>query len=252
MANATASNTAQSLSLPADLEKLRIMLVNNLKNTIDKALAPLAESVTKLCETTEDHSRRITDLEEALWSYSDRTVDLEEMCALLKNSNKLLADTVDDLENRSRHCNLRVINLVEKVEGTDTVEFMSGFFAEVLGSDLFPTPPNSKPRPMIVKFHYYGDKKLRVSWDTLNNHAERVIFFPDYSATVNKKQPTFNPVKSLLYRKGVKFRMIFPAVLKVDYDGKTHSFDTANEAQDFYGRHFGDGWILSNSTHKLT
>lgn len=117
------------------------VLVNDLKNTIDEALALLAESVTKLCETMEGHSRRITNLEEALSSYSDRTVDLEEMCASLKNSNKLLANTVDDLENRSRRCNLRVINLAEEVEGTDPVEFMSGFFAEVLGSDLFPTPP---------------------------------------------------------------------------------------------------------------
>lgn len=190
------------------------MFVNDLKNTIDEALALLAESVTKLCETTEGYSRRITDLEEALSSYSDRTVDLEEMCASLKNSNKLLADTVDDLENRSRRCNLRVINLAEEVEGTDPVEFMSGFFAEVLGSDLFPTPPildrahclgaprcgpNSKPRPMIVKFHYYQDKEctLRVSRDTLNYHGERVVFFPDYSAIVNAGD--FQPAEVSLF-----------------------------------------------------
>lgn len=47
---------------------------------------------------------------------------------------------VDNLKNRSRCCNLKVINVVEKSEGTDVVKFMSNFFANVLGDDMFPTP----------------------------------------------------------------------------------------------------------------
>lgn len=149
-------------------------------------------------------------------SYSDRIVNLEDMCASLKNSNKLLADTVDDLENRLRRYNLRAVNLPEKIEGTNPVKFMSGFFAEVLGSDLFPSTPiqdwvhrlgppcsgaNSRPSAMIVKFHYYQDKEhaLRVSRDKLIYHGDRVTFYSDYSISVNKKQAAFNPVKTVLY-----------------------------------------------------
>lgn len=82
------------------LEKLHTMLVNDLKNATEKAMTLLANSVHKLCETTENHSHRITDLDEALSSYNSRIVDLEEMCATLKNSSKRLADTVDDFRKQ--------------------------------------------------------------------------------------------------------------------------------------------------------
>ncbi len=83
--------------------------------------------------------------------------------------------------------------------------------------------PNSRPRVMIVKFHYYQDKEraLRVSRDKLIYRGDRVTFYPDYSMSVNKKRVAFNPVKTLLYQRGVKFRMIFPAVLKVDFNPYT-------------------------------
>lgn len=259
MAN-SANATGGPTSLPADLEKLRTMLLSDLKSTIQEALAPLADSINKLRETTEDHGRRVTGIEEDLSGYSDRIVDLEEMCTSLKNTNSILVDTADDLENRSRRCNLRVTNLAEKIEGTNPVKFMSGFFAETLGSDLFPTPPtldrahrlgalrsgsNSKPRTMMVTFHYFQDKDraLRVSRDKLNYRGGRVV--PDYSAAVTKKRTAFNPVKALLYQKGVKFRMIFPALLKVDHKGETHSFNTAEEAQTFYDQHVGELWVTS-------
>ncbi|TNN40476.1 hypothetical protein EYF80_049354 [Liparis tanakae] len=173
MAN-SANATGGTTSLPADLEKLRTMLLSDLKSTIQKALAPLADLINKLREP-----RRI-------------------MAGVLPVSKK----TLDDLENRSRRCNLRVTNLAEKIEGTDPVKFMSGFFAETLGSDLFPTPPtldtgsglgsgsNSKPRTMMVTFHYFQDKDraLRLSRDKLNYRGGRVVFYPGYSAAVTRSE----------------------------------------------------------------
>lgn len=94
------------------------MLVTDLNNTIREALAPLADSVNKLRET-------MADIKEALSGYSNRFVDLDEMCVLLKHRKSHLTDTVDDPDNRSRRCNLRVTNLAEKTEGTDPVKFMS-------------------------------------------------------------------------------------------------------------------------------
>lgn len=45
------------------------------------------------------------------------------------------------LQNHSRRSNLRVVGIPENTEAQDPVAFMSAFFAEVLGSDFFPTPP---------------------------------------------------------------------------------------------------------------
>lgn len=134
-----ANTTSDSSSLPADLEKLRTMLVNDLKCMIDDALAPLADSINKLCETTEDHDCLFTDLE----------------------------------------------------EGTDPVRVLLRFFGNSTNSGLG-----------------------ALSWHTaLRAHLQEW------------------------------FHMIFPALLKVDYKGETHSFNAADEAQKFYD------WIdLSHGT----
>ncbi|TNN47613.1 hypothetical protein EYF80_042174 [Liparis tanakae] len=68
MAN-SANATGGPTSLPADLEMLRAMLLSDLKSTIQEALAPLADSINKLHETTEDHGRRVTGIEEDLSGY---------------------------------------------------------------------------------------------------------------------------------------------------------------------------------------
>jgi len=144
-------------SAPGGPPSLPEKLPSDLESTSQEASAPLADSINKPRETTEDHGRRVPGIEEDLSGYSDRIVDLEEMCTSLKNTNSILVDTADDLENRSRRCSLRVSNLAEEIE-------------ETLGSGLFPTPPtldrahrlgsgsNSQPRTMMVTSHDLQDK----------------------------------------------------------------------------------------------
>lgn len=247
-----------SESLPADLERLRAMIVSDLKGAIDAALAPLKDSVNRLTATAKDHGERINSLDEAMTLYSNRVVSLEKECKDLRENNKTLFDSLDNLENRSRRCNLKIFNIPEKAEGNDAVKFMSEFLSGLLG-EVFPTAPmldrahrlgalkkpgsdgNVRPRPMIIKFHYYQDKDraVRCNRSKLVYRGQRVFFQQDYSAVVNKKRAKFNPVKALLYEKKVKFGLLFPAVLRVDYDGKTHNFGTAEDAQKFYDDNIG-------------
>lgn len=251
--------TDASASLPIDLQNLRSVLVADMKDMIksliESALSPLKESLDAVQSTTLDHGRRIADLESALSECSDTVANMEKTCDRLSAENAVLVNRAEDIENRSRRCNVRVVNIPENAEGTDTVKFMTEFFAEVVGKDVYQTPPvldrahrlgqerpgpTGKPRVMIVRFHYYQDKvrALRSDRNRLNWRGQKVLFFPDYGTSTAKQRASFARVKSLLYERKVKFRLAYPALLKVDFEGETHDFKTASEAQRFYDRHF--------------
>lgn len=79
---------------------------------------------------------------------------------------------MDDLKNRSRRLNLRVIGLPERTEKGDAVAFLQTWLPKVLGLDTFPNPlvierarrlqgqqtPNGPPHAIIMKFLNYQDK----------------------------------------------------------------------------------------------
>lgn len=251
--------------LPADLEKLRCTLVSDLgttlstliKEALDTALGPISASLENIRKTTDSHGQRIQDLERHLSEYSDRIVELEECTKTLRADNVRLLAKTEDLENRSRRSNMRIIGIPEKLEGGDPVAFMSAFFAEVLGADYFPdgapiidrahrlgsTPASerSRPRVFIVRFHYYRDKE-RVAGrrgDQLYFRGHKVFIFQDHSASTAQRRASFNAVKAQLYEKKVKFGIRMPAArLWIQHDGSRHFFDSPEEAQTFYNQHF--------------
>lgn len=116
---------------------------------------------------------------------------------------------VDDLENRSRRCNLRLVGLPEGMEGGDPVTFMETWLPSYLlnlttktgmikldrahGSPALRPGANQRARPLIMKLHYFADKQqvMAAAWHlaTEPNHPAdqiRVSFFNDYSVAVAK------------------------------------------------------------------
>ena len=70
----------------------------------------------------------------------DAVSDLAAKVRSLENKNKVLEDKIVDLEARSRTSNLRLVNLPEGAEGTDTCSFLEAWVLEALGL----TSPNTK------------------------------------------------------------------------------------------------------------
>ncbi|KAJ8005468.1 hypothetical protein DPEC_G00146950 [Dallia pectoralis] len=126
--------------------------------------------------TAEEQGRRMDAFEHDMCDYSDRIVSLEETVAWLSSENQQLKEKNEDLKSRSCRCNLRIVGIPEKMEHGDPVGFMTGFFTEVLGTTLVPTPlkldrahrigappmpdgVNLKPQVFIVRFHNFQDKE---------------------------------------------------------------------------------------------
>ncbi|RXN04079.1 LINE-1 type transposase domain-containing 1 [Labeo rohita] len=154
-----------------------------------------------------------------------------------------MTEQVDDLENRGRRCNVRIIGLPEDTEGSNPVRFFEKWIPDYLQVDtkagklklerahrsLAPKPAQGgRPRPVIIRFHNFQDKQrvmtAATKLFTLNSKqtsssrdadAPKISFFNDYSAAVVQKRRAFNEVKTRLRELQMEYALLYPATLSV-------------------------------------
>ncbi|XP_051977126.1 uncharacterized protein KIAA0930 homolog isoform X1 [Xyrauchen texanus] len=114
---------------------------------------------------------------------------------------------------------------------------MTDFFFETM-KDVLSAPPEidrahrslapkprqgDRPRPFIVKFHRFLDKYAALRWakehKEISYQGHTIKIYEDFSVGVARKRATFNKVKSSLYKKGIRFGMIYPARLRITHNG---------------------------------
>lgn len=180
---------------------------------------------------------------------------MEAAVKSLQSQTTVLLERVDDLENRSRRSNLRIINIPEGSEkDQDPTKFVSDLLMGVTGPGVFNYPPEIerahrslgprpgdvgavKPRAFIVKFLRFQDKEKVLRWarqHKLDYRGSELRVYPDISAALAKKRAAFNAVKNSLCRKGIKFRLLHPARLQISFRNDNYYFDSPQKAQDFY------------------
>lgn len=167
----------------------------------------------------------------------------------------VLLERVDDLENRSRRSNLRIVNIPEGSEkDKDPTKFIANLLMELTGPEVLSSPPEierahrslgprpgdagaRKPRAFIIKFLRFQEKEKVLRWARQHKMVYRgseLRVYPDISAALAKKRAAFNAVKSALYLKGIKFRLLHPARLQVSFQNENLYFDSPQKAQDFF------------------
>lgn len=62
--------------------------------------------------------------------------------------------------------------------------------------------------------------------------STKLMFFPDFSAEVQKWRRSFNEVRCRLWEKEIKYSMLYPSRLRIPYKGTVRFFDTPVEASD--------------------
>ncbi|KAF7643299.1 hypothetical protein LDENG_00242030, partial [Lucifuga dentata] len=150
-------------------------------------------------------------------------------------------DKIDDLKNRGRRCNIRIIGLPEGTEGSNPISFFKTWLPELVKVSFkggtvkldrchrAPTGrllPGQRPR-VIIKLHNFQDKarimQAARKAQALSYNGSPIFIFEDFSAIVKKRQE-FYSVKQQLRKRAISFAMLYPAVLKISYEGRDKYF----------------------------
>lgn len=223
-----------------------------IKDSIKESLAPTENSgiLRSLKEQMDTHDKKFTTVFGKVDSIQASLKKNETDTAhCLKEIDKLREDLIQQ-EDRSRRNNLRLINLPSGAEGDDPrgyIQRMLPTWIPSLGSPRGPpveidrahriySNNTAKPQALIFRLLRYSDRQAilvgaRKAKPTLADGTP-LWFYPDYSAATSRKRRGYNDVRTKLRKRGVEAFLIYPAILKVKYNGKKMSFDTPKQAED--------------------
>lgn len=237
----------------ASSETIILQAIEGLKTEFSNKLDGVISAVNGLRGELSGCKARITETEERISTAEDDVTFLKNRCESLEGRVVTLTSKLDSYENRSRRSNLRLVNLPESAEGSDTCAFLERWLPEALGLPATATPMvielahrisagpklpgNAPPRPLIMKFLNYRDKvrvqdAARRKGKILYNDRQ-VMLFPDVSAELHKQRRKFDEVKRKLRELNVQYGIVFPARLRVTHSGRSHFFDNPKEAEIF-------------------
>lgn len=280
-ANTTSTNHATILeaiqSLRFDIQSTKMEICQ----TIDTRIAEMASTIRRemsafqteiqadiatLQTSTAQHSETIAELEQSASHSSDAIIKLQSEVKRLCTEVDRLTDKCDDLEGRSRRHNVRIVGLKEGSEkGMDTGTFVSGLLKDTLSLEDQPlvdrahrvmrrnaSSGNPPPRALIARLHYYQDvtKVLKRAADLreLSFNGQRIHIFPDFTPDVVRRRAAFNRARELLRdQPGVRYGMLYPAKLRVTFNGTETVYKDARAACEFAERHFGNKTTESQS-----
>lgn len=145
-----------------------------------------------------------------------------------------------------------MVGLPEGAEGTAATTFAEQFFKSLLAlGDLPPTyvaerahrvptgsrPPGAPPRPFLVRFLNYRDHDMLLA--EARKHKElkfenaRIMLFPDFSVETQRRRRSFMDVKKRLRDRELKYSMLYPSRLHVQFKGTVKFFDNPQDACDW-------------------
>lgn len=235
------------------LQAFRDIVKEVIKEEADSLREEIRRSVDTISLGLDECKEKIREHEDELNNQDARLIAMETRYAELSSKHDKLLVKVDDLENRGRRCNLRLLGIPEGLEQGNPTKFVAGLLHEILGGPnglekpplldrahraAAPVPADGgRPRPFIICVHYFHEKELIQRFarekGRLEFRGKQVFIFPDYSADLNRRRAAFNEVKKMLREKGVRYRLFYPARLQISFNGSTKVFDSPKDAKDF-------------------
>lgn len=190
----------------------------------------------------------VTEMEQSLSTCTDDIVDLQAKVDAMSKEFAKLENKCEDLESRSRRNNIRIVGVPEEnvLSATDvSVLLMEAFqlgkepLVDRAHRTLAPKPnTGERPRAMVVKLHYYADcarilqKARELQRVQINNMT--ISVFPDHTAKTARARAAFNEVRRQLRGiQGVRFGILYPARLRITYQGVQRDFVSPDEAKEY-------------------
>lgn len=185
-----------------------------------------------------------------------KSAQANQRIKVLEKTVRSMAERIEDLENRGRRKNIGVVGLPEGAEGSQPITFFERWSPEFLRIEtkagrikmewVHRTPaskpgPDRRPRPVLIRFHNFSDKQKVLeaarrrgsSGHSLRYDGSNVMFFQDISAETARKRKQFDEVKGRFKTLGVQYSLLYPAKLRITYNGSVKVFDSPDQAMTF-------------------
>lgn len=217
--------------------------------SVKEGLLHIRQDMQKLRERTTALEGRVSSLEDELPPIAH---DLHK----ISTKHKETAERVEDMENRLRRSNIRIVGMPEKAEGKNPTDFIEAWLADTFGKNNLtpffsverahrvpsrPPPPGGQDRPFLLKLLHYKDRDiiLRLARQKVDMEIQgaKISIYPDFSAAVQKQRAKFTEVKRRMRAIPLVYSMLYPAKLRVVADGAVHFFDSPNMAVNWLDRH---------------
>lgn len=214
------------------------------------SMAALESKVTDVQRDVSSNTTRILETEGRIHE-AEKTVEKTETA--LDSANKRIAyleSKTEDLENRGRRKNLRILGIREGAEGQKPLfEFVNEMLPQWLGHPdrsftlerVHRTLASGKPnqnRALLVRFLKFQEKEFvyrESRRQDITHNGVKISFAQDLSAETVRIRRGFNPVTKLFVDinafRGFQHN---PCKLRVLINGKIHLFSTPQEAEKFY------------------
>ncbi|KAL1276508.1 hypothetical protein QQF64_036131 [Cirrhinus molitorella] len=219
-----------------------------LKNEMQEIRKEIINNTAAVHSEIDQMKATIKEVENGLSTWSDEVTTLQAEVTDLKTEMAALRGKCEDMEGRMRRCNIRILGVAE-TDGSSSTLSVSRLLRESLQLEkdvlvdrshrsLAPRRSDGKPRAIVAKLRYYQDcvevlNRARTR-APLKFNGESISIFPDYTTGVAKARAAFTEVRKLLRnRQGVRFGILFPARLRISYDGKEKQFTDADEAMRY-------------------
>uniref|UniRef100_H3B3H6 L1 transposable element RRM domain-containing protein n=1 Tax=Latimeria chalumnae TaxID=7897 RepID=H3B3H6_LATCH len=218
--------------------------IQKTNSLIEEKINEINSSISKMDKKMEAFTKRLDKAEHRLGDMEDSMHNMETSVQQLQETIVKLQDKADDLENRSRRCNLRLVGLPEGEEGKDPVSFLENWLPTFLNlpdlSDnleiecahrtFLPKTRNAdRPHMLLFKLLCYRDKEIILrqarKLGPLTFKNKPIYLFPDM-------RKSFSDVKRLCKDLAIPFALLFLARLCIDFQGQhlffTSPFDAEN------------------------
>lgn len=228
---------------------LAISTCNTTLNSLNLHVSSLKADMAFVRQDMQQIKERVKEAEVRISTVEDQLPPIHKELKQATQQIATLLNKVDDLENRSRRNNVRLVGVPERVEGRDPVAFFESWLKETIGSDALspyftierahrvpprPPPPGAPPRPVLMKLLHFRDRDtlLRVAREKgdLSINGHRVSLYPDFSGEIQKKRMQFVDIKKRLRNIGVPYSMQYPAKLRIAAMNTTHFFESPKAA----------------------
>lgn len=250
LANVSESN---NITDPGTMDLVIQRMTDNITKVIDVKIRTVLEAIAGHSAELQRVVKRVDEAEGRIATVETSTTSMDTKINALEKQVREMAEHIDDLDNRGRRCNIRVVGLPENSEGTRSVTFFEEWIPDYLQMDTkagrvkldrahrsqAPIPgPNQRPRPVVIKFHNFTDKqRVMDAARNIGSDGQRkgpkVSFFNDYSTAVVRRRKAFDEVKARLKRMKIDYALLYPATLKIMVNGSPKKLYTSEEAAAF-------------------